>query len=127
MRLPESLAIALPPDVQAPSQARNHVREFCAHLSSPVVQTATLLTSELVTNAVLHGEPDIALRVTCDDRNLRVEVSDGSPQPPVARDMNPTALSGRGLLILRALASRYGTEGNPAGRGKTVWFELHGR
>ena len=80
-----------------------------------------LLVSELVTNAVLHAHTEIELTVRDLGDCIRVEVSDDSPRLP---ELHPAGLteSGRGLQIVDALASRWGTEGRTG--GKTVWFEV---
>jgi hypothetical protein len=85
-------------------------------------ERASLLVSELVTNAVLHaGTPlDVVLRLGAD--RLRVEVRDGSPRLPERKHYATTASTGRGLLLVEALAAAWGVE--EAGGGKVVWFEL---
>jgi len=85
-------------------------------------ETARLLVSELVANAVTHAETDVTLQLDFSDERLRVEVrdqADGQPQP---RRPRRDELSGRGLMIVEALADRWGVEPTPP--GKTVWFEL---
>jgi anti-sigma regulatory factor (Ser/Thr protein kinase) len=91
------------------------------------VEVAILLTSEVMTNAVLHAgphDPDepIALRVFEQANLIRVEVTDGHPGMPVLGDGAVDKPSGRGLLILDALASKW--VATPNGSGKVVWFEL---
>ena len=78
-----------------------------------------------MTNAIVHtrSDPELIARVT--GRRLRVEVHDDDPSPPVRRPRDPLATTGRGLLLVNALASAWGSE--PAGRGKIVWFELESR
>jgi anti-sigma regulatory factor (Ser/Thr protein kinase) len=83
---------------------------------------AVLLASELVTNAILHGKPPLGLRVTLRGRTLRVEVTDRQWARVMASPVPPDATSGRGLVLVEALATRWGCE--EAGRQKTVWFEL---
>lgn len=83
---------------------------------------AVLLASELVTNAILHGKPPLSLRVMQRGRTLRVEVSDRSGARVAPGASATDATSGRGLVLVEALASRWGCE--EEGRSKTVWFEL---
>lgn len=79
--------------------------------------TAVLLTSELVTNAVLHADSDVTVTVR-GERSLRVEVFDESSVPP-----SPDQLGdGRGLRLMDALAASWGV--SPQEGGKAVWFEL---
>ena len=86
-----------------------------------LVATTSLLVSELVTNVVLHARTPCELRLERGMR-LRVEVVDGSPQPPVVREVDQVAGSGRGLLLVQALSAESGTIVEPT--GKRVWFEL---
>ncbi len=83
---------------------------------------AALALSEVVTNAVLHGREPLSLHVEADDERLRVEVRDGSPLGPTFSVLDPTAVTGRGLLLVTGLADRWGLE--PCPDGKAVWFEL---
>lgn len=89
---------------------------------------ALLIVAELSANAVLHGRVpgrDFALRLvhTPAAGLLRVEVSDTHPTLP-ARLLPPAdADGGRGLLLVEALASRWGVT-ERTGPGKTVWAEL---
>ena len=89
----------------------------------PLVDTVTLLTSELVTNAVVHAgtEVDVVVRLTC--AIARVEVTDRSELVPTPRHSGLEDDSGRGLALVQALARRWGTSRQPGG-GKTVWFEV---
>jgi anti-sigma regulatory factor (Ser/Thr protein kinase) len=91
------------------------------------VQVAVLLTSEVVTNAVVHASPHAAdgrvgLTVAGDDELARVEVTDGYPGLPVAHSRPVRGASGRGMVLLELLAARWGV--TPDGEGKTVWFEI---
>jgi anti-sigma regulatory factor (Ser/Thr protein kinase) len=88
-----------------------------------LVDVVTLLTSELVTNAVLHARTAFTVRAVFDDPELRVEVSDGGREHLYPATDDPYAAGGRGLLLVAALADRWGITGRPD--GKTVWFVLH--
>ncbi|GHI85985.1 PAS domain S-box protein [Streptomyces xanthophaeus] len=85
-------------------------------------ETACLLASELLSNAVRHGSGPLRLRLRQAGRELGVEVCDGSPVLPQARFAAPDAESGRGLLLVDSLASSWGTL--PTAEGKAVWFAL---
>jgi anti-sigma regulatory factor (Ser/Thr protein kinase) len=82
----------------------------------------TLLVSELASNAVRHAQAPFTVSVGCDGEIVRVEVADDSPQMPVPRVPTFDAVTGRGLMIVEALATSWGVE--PSGSGKTVWFEI---
>ena len=81
-----------------------------------------LALSELVTNAVLHGRSPIVLRLARTEHCVRVEVGDGSPVSPSFSMLDPTAVTGRGLMLISAASDRWGVEPDPD--GKRVWFEL---
>lgn len=85
-------------------------------------ELAALLTSELVTNAVVHAATKIVLRMQLDDLDLRIEVEDGVAQLPSALALTPDSEHGRGLLLIEALSQRWGA--TPTAGGKVVWFEL---
>ncbi|MBL1099366.1 ATP-binding protein [Streptomyces coffeae] len=93
-----------------------------------LVDTATVCTSELVTNAWLHAEGDaLMLRVVIEPPRLRVLLYDGCAALPVpSRLPDGDHPHGRGLRVVGALADAWGTaEGDPAGAyAKAVWFEL---
>lgn len=87
------------------------------------VDTVTLLTNELVTNAVLHARSRVELSLHRHGGALRVEVADGSPAAPVRRDYGADqATTGRGLALVEALAAVWGVESSD--RGKSIWFEV---
>ncbi|MEV0480710.1 ATP-binding protein [Streptomyces sp. NPDC050508] len=100
-------------------------------------ENATLIMSELVTNAIKTGgltEPDpkpwqikaehvIAVQLRVLDRSLFVEAWDRTPQLPVLQHPGFTATSGRGLLLVESLAKQWDVYGTPVG-GKVVWAEL---
>ncbi|WP_307854124.1 ATP-binding protein [Streptomyces tagetis] len=97
---------------------------------SPVSDTVTLVVAELAANAVLHGRVpgrDFELRLTYDRTVgvVRVEVSDthpAHPEPPEPAGHPEVADGGRGLLLVEAVADRWGVTGR-TGPGKIVWAE----
>lgn len=105
-------------------RARREVGEVCADLPRDVSETARLLTSELIANAIEHGTGDIVLSVTRAPNHVRVGVTDGHPDPPRSRPAELDEARGRGILLVESLAARWGVEPAPDGPGKTVWFML---
>jgi anti-sigma regulatory factor (Ser/Thr protein kinase) len=114
--------VVLPATPIAARRARQVVAEQCLSWDHDVVDTALLLTSELVTNAVIHGHSDVQLQVLTDDGLLRVDVGDDNSRLPQRLPADNDALDGRGLQIVQLLATRWGVEKEAL--GKTVWFEL---
>lgn len=117
------LALELPRAPNAPGIARRQLaRSFGDALEADQLRTVRLLTSELVTNALLHGAGSITLRASLGDHRLHVEVideGDGLHGTPPARH-DPDRVGGYGLQIVDSEASRWGI-----GHGTThVWFEL---
>lgn len=104
--------------------ARQYVREVLRRqrVDEKVTGIVELLTSEVVTNAVVHahGAGELALTITRD--TIRVEVDDPSGLLPVRHRAGRDALGGRGLTIVAALARAWGVE--PKRQGKQVWFEV---
>lgn len=94
---------------------------------SDLSETAALIVAELAANAVLHGRVpgrDIALRLTRSPETIRIEIADarGESLPRLLPSPLPDAETGRGLLLVEALASRWGVDTEP-GPGKRVWAE----
>jgi anti-sigma regulatory factor (Ser/Thr protein kinase) len=87
-----------------------------------VRDTAELLTSELVTNALLHAGTDLMVHVEQTPGIVRIAVDDGSRHAPDLRSPNSSSLGGRGLPLVATLATRWGWE--PLTHGKRVWFEV---
>ncbi|MFC5219879.1 ATP-binding SpoIIE family protein phosphatase [Streptomyces coerulescens] len=113
-------------DLQGVSRARQFLHDCMSEWGlSELSDEAVLLASEVVTNALVHGDSDVDVRLRRYPSHVRVEVRDSTPQPAVPvtipRDED-RAEGGRGLLIVEALAKAWGN--SPSGRGKTVWFEM---
>ncbi|MEU6199292.1 SpoIIE family protein phosphatase [Streptomyces sp. NPDC047061] len=114
----------LEPEVGAPGRARRLTRQALAGWGlEDLTDTAELLVSEIVTNAVRHATRPISLRLLRTDV-LRCEVGDDVPQLPRLRQAKATDEHGRGLYLVHRLARRWGT--TRLGTGKIVWFELGG-
>jgi anti-sigma regulatory factor (Ser/Thr protein kinase) len=113
----------LPPTARSVPQARRHIASTLGqwHLTG-LTETACLLVSELVTNAVLHARTAMTLTATKDGDGVRISVTDGSPVPPALRRHSDTATTGRGLRLLDQLADAWSVESS--NDGKSVWFTL---
>jgi anti-sigma regulatory factor (Ser/Thr protein kinase) len=107
-------------------QARAFVRETLFRWGVPsAINDALLVTSELFTNAVVHGSGRVDIYVTLDPEALRIAVVDDGRRTPdrwPGRGASPT-LGGRGLLIVDAVASTWGNNFDPAGRTR-MWAEM---
>lgn len=123
-----SNAVELPlaADVRAPGQARTFVRTGWPELDEDVLDDVVLIVSELVSNAVQHGQPDIVLRMLVEPFSIDVSVLDHGAQVPPAtiRVPDDAATSGRGLSIVDHLASDWGVHPLDGGDGKQVWARL---
>ena len=118
-----SLRLCHPPTAASVATARCVVRGFLGSLlPEHLVRVAVLLTSELVTNAVVHATTPFRLDVVADDAVVRVAVADGASGVAEPADAPDAAENGRGLQLVDALSSRWGTE--RLAEGKRVWFEL---
>ncbi|MGB0094757.1 MAG: ATP-binding protein [Solirubrobacteraceae bacterium] len=128
----EIVDLDLPGGPSAPGRARSEIRHATeAVLAEDDSATATLLTSELVTNAVIHPEqPDdtsIGLRIIPAQGRLRVEVTDsGSGFDPATLAQEEPESGGRGLLLVGRLSDRWGTTRQTSKQRQRfcVWFEL---
>ncbi|MGW0732759.1 ATP-binding protein [Streptomyces sp. NPDC002851] len=121
----------LPRTPRSVPRARTLLHEQTAawNLTPDVADTAALLLSELLTNAVTHARVPRGrqLRARCallSDGTLRLEVDDANNSEPCPRKAAPEDESGRGLALVEALADRWGTTPRAYGIGKTVWCEL---
>jgi hypothetical protein len=116
--------VQLDPIPESARRARAIVTEALEAAGRPEFDdSATLLVSELVTNAILHARTPIELFVDATATGVYVGVSDGSAQLPARRDYGARATTGRGLELVDLVATRYGIETHEDGT-KTVWFEL---
>jgi anti-sigma regulatory factor (Ser/Thr protein kinase) len=119
---PDVERTTVPPTLTSVPRARRWLGERLAAAPDEVRETASLLTSELVTNAVLHAATDITVTIRRESSGLRIEVADGNPQLPERKNYDDDAATGRGLGVVTALADTWGA--NRRGDGKVVWFEL---
>lgn len=124
-----SQTLSLDATAHAARMARDVLRGTCdeALVAPPITETALLLVSEVVTNAIVHGDGRPVLSIEVQPAVMRVTVTDdGAGTPQVRRDPSLLGDAGRGLLLVETLAARWGTN-RRLPTGKSVWFELdHG-
>jgi hypothetical protein len=135
VRSPRSCRRRLPSTPTATELGRALVTEVCRGWGldratalvegTAFVDDACLVVTELVSNAVRHGRGDLELMLTLRDRFLHIAVSDGSPVAPRRMTPDLDSTGGRGLLLLDAVTSGWGSR-ETAG-GKVVWATLRRR
>ncbi len=119
--------VALNPTAHSVRTARAFAAECLDDRDVGVRETVVLLVSELVSNAVEHGGPhgptaSVGLEVEARPDLVRVAVADAGAGDPLLGDGAVDRPSGRGLVLVDAMASRWGCDRLPV--GKSVWFEL---
>ena len=115
----DAITVTLPRDHGAPGRARALLRAHGDGLDRDRLDTAVLLISELVTNAVLHGTGEIRLMIDIRNGDARFTVCDEGSGTPIVRP-EPGPDGGWGLRLVGQLAARWGVR-----EGRTqVWFEL---
>jgi PAS domain S-box-containing protein len=113
----------LPAEATSVRRARDLVATaMAASGHQKLVDVATLLVSEVVTNAVLHAGTEMRLTCRPSGGGVRVEVYDRSSLVPTVRHYDAEATTGRGLGLVSALATSWGVDCEDD--GKTLWFEL---
>lgn len=125
MQAERRVTLELRDDLVSAGSARRAVHALVGDEAIEFVRDALILTSELVTNAAMHGEGERRMEARFDEEagTLHVVVSDQSPaelHPQV--DLPPDAVGGRGLMIVDRLATTWGVAPTPT--GKSVWFRL---
>ena len=117
-----SLTLELERDQAAPARARTMIRGLRPLLGAERTEDATLLVSELVTNAVKYGSGPVQLHVEAgDDRRGRFTISDaGGGETPALRETGGTAPGGYGLHLVDRIADEWGVQH----ASMHVWFDL---
>ena len=117
----------LPGEPASVGAVRHWLHAVLTAWSCSQVDDVELLASELVTNAVVHGEGSVTVRVWPGADGLRVEVSDlGGGTPRLQERLNVESEGGRGLGMVDGLATRWGVAPRTTDSGTTVWFEMDG-
>lgn len=104
-------------------------------MGDDVAKTAELLVSELVTNGVKASQvmdqvPPVWLRLSSDNVRVLIELWDGNPRPPIAKELSEDGIpdvdeeSGRGLFLVATLSQRWNWYTSRAWGGKVVWCEI---
>ena len=99
--------------------AREYLRTALTDVESDTLETVLLVTTELITNAVLHAEGPIDLTVDVGPEQLVVQVFDCEPLPPLQQDHDLGRTDGRGIALVSMVSSDWGTRYHDG--GKTVW------
>ncbi|MEU5093885.1 ATP-binding protein [Streptomyces sp. NPDC020996] len=128
---PWEYTLYIPNDVRAVTVSRRTLRLILTvHGLIRLVDTAELLATELVSNAVRHTKGPAALRVRWAAGVLRIGAWDADPEPPeppeASQGADRLAEEGRGLALVRACADLWGWQplSRQGNRGKYVWCEL---
>jgi anti-sigma regulatory factor (Ser/Thr protein kinase) len=121
-------ALTLPANPRAVKLARDWVSKVLTDLGrGDLVSSAELGVSELVTNAIMHSTPPVAVRVRGTVAHPRIEVADRSLVPPrpnePGEDDDMLLTFGRGLALVALHSAGWGSDLDEDGHGKTVWFE----
>lgn len=122
MRLKRAV-LTLPPDPASAAHARRFVsRTLRTWRAASFGESAVLLVSELVANAIRHSGTDIEVSLRFDGIRLVIEVSDCGPGQPRPRLPSTDSEEGRGLYLVDHIARDWGVR--PEREGKTVWAAL---
>ncbi|WP_324783087.1 ATP-binding protein [Streptomyces sp. H51] len=131
------LTLAATPNAVA--WARRHTVDILQrwHFPNEGIEVARLLVSELATNAITHAQPTdtsestdlgtIRLMLWPIDYGVILAISDPDPRPPAPRPHDASAGGGRGLVLIQAMASRWGYSPTQPYPGKVVWAEVPAR
>lgn len=122
---PAQERLRLAPAIGSAREARAWLTQRLLDTPDAVVDAATLLLSELVTNAVLHAGTDIDVGLDLVPGGVRVEVADRHPVHPSVKGYSADAATGRGLVLVDAMAEEWGVADAPP--GKVVWFVVRDR
>ena len=105
-------------------EARSWIEAFLTEraIDDAVRDDAQLVVSELVTNALMHGDGALVLRASITGAAVQVSVTDSGDELPEVLPLDPTRIGGLGLIVVDRIASDWGVAPFPG--GKTVWAAL---
>ncbi len=108
----------------AAAEARSQVRTVIRDWKIPVdPDIAVLLTSDMVTDAIMHGDGEtVTFTISCSRGHLRIDVYDTSRSRPAAEEGPAVTETGRGLVLVAALSAEWGSFRTLA--GKAMYFTL---
>jgi anti-sigma regulatory factor (Ser/Thr protein kinase) len=113
-------------DRQATSvgEARSWIDAFLTEraIENPLRDDAQLIVSELVTNALVHGDGTLVLRASITATAVQISVTDSGDELPEVLPFDPSRIGGLGLIVVERIASEWGVAPFPG--GKTVWAAL---
>jgi hypothetical protein len=118
----KSAELLVNPGLDGVRAARRLTSATLRNLPGELSSDAELVVTELVTNAVLHGEPPICFRLRGRRGRVRIEVEDAAHSMPLRGRGSAEGMTGRGLAVVESLTTAWGVE--PADEGKAVWAEL---
>ncbi len=114
-----------PREPESGHAARRWLREQCrSWLPGWRCDDLLLVTSELVTNAIRHGQGPIEVALMFVPPSLSVWVQDGGHEPVAMVDAGPESLHGRGLHIVARLSEEWGAGADASDRGNIVWAKF---
>ncbi|WP_460605800.1 ATP-binding protein [Jatrophihabitans fulvus] len=121
-----SVELSLPAENGSVPVARRYVQQRWTHLDEEVLDDVALVVTELVSNAVRHGAPEICVRLRAEPFAVDVAVLDHGPGTPRKREADEVVGqgSGRGLAIVDRLAAAWGVQPLDDRVGKIVWASI---
>ena len=126
MELAREALVHLASDVASLGEGRRFVAQTLRDwdVDEARIEPVMLVANELVANAIVHAQSAPVLSLAETGSDLMLRVSDDSSAPPVAQTPGPEEFAGRGLMLVAALADRWGIE--PRESGKSVWVAFDG-
>ncbi|MDQ1356698.1 MAG: hypothetical protein QOF20_557 [Acidimicrobiaceae bacterium] len=120
-----NISATFPASLESARGAREFVRtELHEAGVDQLSDRLSLIASELVTNAIVHAGSDIEVRIVIDLRDVVLEVIDEAEGRPRPIPPSNSETSGRGLILVDALADAWGVTEVEGGVGKMVWIRV---
>jgi anti-sigma regulatory factor (Ser/Thr protein kinase) len=105
------------------AEGRQFVRDVLSEWGMVSMREAVVLVaSELITNTLLHTDSPPTVQLSATRSGIRLEIEDESGTHPRQRTYAVDATTGRGMMLVDSMASRWGTEARST--GKVVWCEF---